>query len=64
MVYSMDMAIGEGVEDMTDAVKNLEEELVHVNVNDEKDGEDMTFVETPRRYVDSTSSSSKKRKKD
>jgi hypothetical protein len=34
MVYSMDMAIGEGVEDMTDAVKNLEEELVHVNVND------------------------------
>jgi hypothetical protein len=39
MVYSKDMATGEGAEDMT-------------------------FVETPRRYVDSTSSSSKKRKKE
>ncbi|AQL05778.1 hypothetical protein ZEAMMB73_Zm00001d047165 [Zea mays] len=64
MVYSKDMATGEGAEDMTDAVKNLEEELVCVNANDEEVGEDMTFVETPRRYVDSTSSSSKKRKKE
>ncbi|KAL5676858.1 hypothetical protein ACJX0J_012989, partial [Zea mays] len=64
MVYSKDMATGEGAEDMTDAVQNLEEELVRVNANDEEDGEDMTSVETPRRSVDSTSSSSKKRKKD
>ncbi|ONM19688.1 Actin-7 [Zea mays] len=64
MVYSKDMATGEGAEDMTDAVQNLEEELVRVNANDEEDGEDMTSVETPRRSVDSTSSSSKKRKKE
>jgi hypothetical protein len=64
MVYSKDMATGEGAEDMTDAVKNLEEELVCVNANDEEVGEDMISVETPRRYVDSTSSSSKKRKKE
>jgi hypothetical protein len=63
MVYSKDMATGEGAEDMTDAVKNLEEELVCVNANDEEVAEDMTSVETPRRSVDSTSSSSKKRKK-
>ena len=64
MVYSKDMATGEGAEDMTDVVQNLEEELVRVNANDEEDGEDMTSVETPRRSVDSTSSSSKKRKKE
>jgi len=64
MVYSKDMATGEGAEDMTDAVQNLEEELVRVNANDEEDGEHMTSVETPRRSVDSTSSSSKKRKKE
>jgi hypothetical protein len=29
------MATGEGAEDMTDAVQNLEEELVRVNANDE-----------------------------
>ncbi|PWZ08296.1 hypothetical protein Zm00014a_034885 [Zea mays] len=64
MVYSKDMATGEGAEDMTDVVQNLEEELVRVNANDEEDGEDMISVETPRRSVDSTSSSSKKRKKE
>jgi hypothetical protein len=58
------MATCEGVEDTTDAVKNLEEELVRANANDEKDGEDMTYVETSTRCVDSTSSSSKNRKKD
>jgi hypothetical protein len=62
MVYSKDMATCEGAEDMTDVVKNLEEELVCVNANDEEVGEDMTSVETPRRSVDSTSSSSKKQK--
>jgi hypothetical protein len=35
MVYSKDMATSEGAEDMTDAVKNLEEELVCVNANDD-----------------------------
>ncbi|ONM35208.1 uncharacterized protein [Zea mays] len=64
MVYSKDMATSEGAEDMTDAVQNLEEELVRVNANDEENGEDMTSLETPRRSVDSTSSSSKKRKKE
>jgi hypothetical protein len=64
MVYSKDMAKGEGVEDMTDVVQNLEEELVRVNANDEEDGQDMTSLETPRRSIDSTSSSSKKRKKE
>ncbi|PWZ16985.1 hypothetical protein Zm00014a_035933 [Zea mays] len=64
MVYSKDMATSEGAEDMTDAVQNLEEELVRVNANDEENEEDMTSVETPRRSVDSTSSSSKKRKKE
>jgi hypothetical protein len=64
MVYSKEMATGEGAKYMTDAIKNLEEELVCVNANDEEVGEDMTSVETLRRSVDSTSSSSKKRKKE
>jgi hypothetical protein len=63
-VYSKDMATGEGAEDMTDAVHNLEEELARVNANDEEEEEDMTSGETPRRSFDSTSSSSKKRKKE
>ena len=58
------MATGEGAEDMTDAVHNLEEELAPVNANDEEEEEDMTYGETPRRSIDSTSSSSKKRKKE
>ncbi|PWZ39709.1 hypothetical protein Zm00014a_012638 [Zea mays] len=36
VVYSKDMATSEGAEDMTDAVKNLEEDLVCVNANDEE----------------------------
>jgi hypothetical protein len=63
-VYSKDMATGEGVEDMTDAVHNLEEELAPVNANDEEEEQEMTFGETPRRSFDSTSSSSKKWKKE
>jgi hypothetical protein len=58
------MATGEGAEDMTDAIHNLEEELAPVNASDEEDKEDMTFGETPRRSFDSMLSSSKKRKKE
>jgi hypothetical protein len=49
------MATGEGAEDMTDVVHNLEEQLAPVNTNDEEEEDDMTFGET---------SSSKKRKKE
>jgi hypothetical protein len=63
-VYSKDMATGEGAEDMIDVVHNLEEELAPVNANDEEEEEDMTSGETPRRSFDSTSSSSKKWKKE
>jgi hypothetical protein len=45
-VYSKDVATGEGAEDMTDAVQNLEEELALVNANDEEEEEDMTFGDT------------------
>jgi hypothetical protein len=55
-VYSKDMATGEGAEDMTDAIHNLEEELAPVNANDEEEEEDMIFGETPKRSFDSTSS--------
>jgi hypothetical protein len=63
-VYFKDMATGEGAEDMTDVVHNLEEELAPVNANDEEEEGNMTFGETPRRSFDATSSSSKKRKKE
>jgi hypothetical protein len=42
-VYSKDMATGEGAEDMTDVVHNLEEELAPGNANDEEEEEDMPF---------------------
>ena len=62
MVYSKDIATGEGAEDMVDAFQNLQQELAPVHGNDEEEEEDMTSRETPRRSVDSTSSSSKKHK--
>jgi hypothetical protein len=37
------MATGEGAEDMTDVVHNLEEELAPGNANDEEEEEDMPF---------------------
>ncbi|RLN09523.1 uncharacterized protein C2845_PM11G10720 [Panicum miliaceum] len=60
-VYSKDIATGEGAEDLTDAISNMEQELAAGNGNDEEEEE---AQETPRRFVDSTSSSSKKRKKE
>ncbi|RLM92473.1 uncharacterized protein C2845_PM08G20240 [Panicum miliaceum] len=60
-IYSKDIATGEGAEDLTDAISNMEQELAAGNGNDEEEEE---AQETPRRSVDSTSSSSKKRKKE
>ncbi|RLM52753.1 uncharacterized protein C2845_PMPSC055470 [Panicum miliaceum] len=60
-IYSKDIATGEGAEDLTDAISNMEQELAAGNGNDE---EEEDAQETPRRSVDSTSSSSKKRKKE
>ncbi|RLN07132.1 uncharacterized protein C2845_PM11G03250 [Panicum miliaceum] len=60
-IYSKDIATGEGAEDLTDAINNMEQELAAGNGNDEEEEE---AQETPRRFVDSTSSSSKKRKKE
>jgi hypothetical protein len=51
-----DIATGKGAEDMNDAVNNMEQELV--------EEENRTSRETPRQSFDSTSSSSKKRKKE
>jgi hypothetical protein len=64
-IYGKYIATGEGAEDMSDAVNNMEQELaVGVgNSNNEEEEEDMTSRETPRWSFDSTSSSSKKHKK-
>jgi hypothetical protein len=64
-IYGKDIATGEGTEDMSDAVNNMEQELAvgDGNGNDEEEEEDRTSRETPRRSFDSISSSSKKRKK-
>jgi hypothetical protein len=37
------MATGEGAEDMTDVVHNLEEQLAPVNANDEEEEDDDTW---------------------
>jgi hypothetical protein len=65
-IYGKDIAIGEGAEDMSDVVNNMELELAvgAGKSNDEEEEEDRTSRETPRRSFDSTSSSSKKRKKE
>ncbi|KAK3134659.1 hypothetical protein QOZ80_5BG0409110 [Eleusine coracana subsp. coracana] len=59
-IYSKDLATGEGAEDLTDAINNMEQELNAGNGNDQEEDEDRTS----RRSIDSTSSSSKKRKKE
>jgi hypothetical protein len=65
-IYGKDIATGEGVEDMSEVVNNMEQELAvgARNGNDEEEEEDRTSRETPRRSFDSTSSSSKKRKRE
>ncbi|KAK3166584.1 hypothetical protein QOZ80_1AG0047720 [Eleusine coracana subsp. coracana] len=57
-IYSKDLATGEGAEDITDAINNLEQELDAENGNDQEEDEDRTS----RRSIDSTSSSKKRKK--
>jgi hypothetical protein len=49
-IYGNDITTGEGVEDMSDAVNNMEQELVVGvgNGNDEEEDENRTSRETPR----------------
>jgi hypothetical protein len=54
----------EGAKDMSDIVNNMEQELAAGKGNDEDEEDDRTFREIPRRSIDSTSSSSKKSKKE
>ncbi|XP_015634899.1 uncharacterized protein [Oryza sativa Japonica Group] len=69
-IYGKDIATGEGAEGLGEAVANMEKEIVQ-DIQDEEDEEDEERVSretprrtTPRRSIDSTASSSKKRKKD
>ncbi|TVU11187.1 hypothetical protein EJB05_44756, partial [Eragrostis curvula] len=62
-VYAKDIATGEGAEGFSDAVSNMELELVTEHCNDQEE-EERTSRETPRRSFDSTSSSSKRQKKE
>jgi hypothetical protein len=65
-IYGKDIATSECAKDMSDNVNNMEQELAVEagNGNDEEEEEDRTSRETPRRSFDSTSSSSKKHKKE
>ncbi|KAF0905773.1 hypothetical protein E2562_008827 [Oryza meyeriana var. granulata] len=71
-IYGRDIATREGAEGLGEAVANMEKEIVVQDVEDEEDEESVSretprwsFDSTaPRRSVDSTASSSKKRKKD
>ncbi|KAK3125369.1 hypothetical protein QOZ80_7BG0603960 [Eleusine coracana subsp. coracana] len=63
-IYGKDTATGEGTEDMSDAINNMQQELAVGNENNEEEEEDRTSRETPRWSIDSTSSSSKRRKKE
>ncbi|KAK3139684.1 hypothetical protein QOZ80_5AG0387870 [Eleusine coracana subsp. coracana] len=56
-IYAKDTTTGEGAEDMSDAINNMEQELAIRNENNEEEEEDRTSRETPRRFFDSTSSS-------
>ncbi|KAG8096428.1 hypothetical protein GUJ93_ZPchr0013g37369 [Zizania palustris] len=63
-IYGRDIATGEGAEGVAEAVSNMEKEIALEDVRDQDDVEERACIETPRRSVDSTSSCSKKRKKD
>jgi hypothetical protein len=52
------------VQKMSDIVNNMEQELAPGKGNDEEEEDDRTFREIPRRSIDSTSSNSKKSKKE
>lgn len=65
-IYGKDIATGEGAEGLVDAVTNMEKETVCLDLEVE---DDSVSLETPRctsdrNSVDSTSSTSKKRKRD
>ncbi|XP_015616305.1 uncharacterized protein [Oryza sativa Japonica Group] len=69
-IYGKDIATGEGAEGLGEAVANMEKKIVQ-DIQDEEDEKDEERVSretprrtTPRRSIDSTASSSKKRKKD
>ncbi|BAT13115.1 Os11g0205200 [Oryza sativa Japonica Group] len=64
-IYGKDIATREGAEGLGEAVANMEKEIVQ-DIQDEEDKEDEERVidsAAPRRSIDSTASSSKKRKK-
>ncbi|KAG8040767.1 hypothetical protein GUJ93_ZPchr0884g33593 [Zizania palustris] len=63
-IYGRDIATGEGAEGVAEAMSNMEKEIALEDVRDQDDVEERACIETPRRSVDSTSSCSKKRKKD
>ncbi|KAG8065982.1 hypothetical protein GUJ93_ZPchr0004g38114 [Zizania palustris] len=63
-IYGRDIATGEGAEGVAEAVSNMEKEIALEDVRDQDDVEERACIDTPRRSVDSTSSCSKKRKKD
>nr|XP_034601273.1 uncharacterized protein LOC117861856 [Setaria viridis] len=63
-VYGSDIATGEGVEGLSEAVGNIEKELVVEGGNPQEEEEDMMSRETPRHSTDSASSSLKRWKTD
>ncbi|KAF0927062.1 hypothetical protein E2562_029734 [Oryza meyeriana var. granulata] len=63
-IYGRDIATGEGVEGLGEVVTNMEKEIDIQDVEDKEDEEESVSRETHWRSVDSTASSSKKRKKD
>jgi len=62
-IYRNDIATGEGIEDISEAVGNMEEELPAEHGNQHCEEEDRMSRETPRQSVDSASSSCKRRKR-
>ncbi|KAL6877206.1 hypothetical protein ACP4OV_012877 [Aristida adscensionis] len=63
-IYAKDIATGEGAEGIGEAVTNLEDEIAAIGEANEDEEEDRVSTETPRRSIDSASSSSKNQKRD
>ncbi|RCV31043.1 hypothetical protein SETIT_6G144800v2 [Setaria italica] len=63
-VYGSDIATGEGAKGLSEAVGNIEKELVVEGGNPQEEEEDMMSRETPRHSTDSASSSLKRWKTD
>nr|TKW21253.1 hypothetical protein SEVIR_4G171700v2 [Setaria viridis] len=64
VVYGSDIATSEGAEGLSEAVGNIEKELAIEDGNHQEEEEDRMSRETPRRSIDSGSSSLKRRKTD